>query len=54
MQAFSAAGQTMYEAQQAQQAQAGTAQQPGEGAEAETEPEEDVVEADYEIVEEEN
>jgi molecular chaperone DnaK len=52
MQAFSAAGQQMYQAQaaeqQAAQAETGSAEQPA-GAAA---PEEDVVEADYEIVDE--
>jgi molecular chaperone DnaK len=53
MQAFSAAGQQMY---QAEQAAADTGPQPGAdpgAGEARTEPEEDVVEADFEIVEEE-
>jgi molecular chaperone DnaK len=49
MQAFSAAGQKMYEAQQASQDESAA----GEAAPEEPEkPEEDVVEADYEIVEE--
>ncbi len=57
MQAFSAAGQAMYQAQAAQQ-QASTEGAPGGGAEEPTaeasKPEqEDVVEADYEIVDEE-
>jgi molecular chaperone DnaK len=55
MQAFSAAGQQMYQAEQAATADAGA--QPGAdgaaGAEPGAPPEEDVVEADYEIVEEE-
>ncbi len=54
MQAFSAAGQQMYEAQQAEAAEAAgpEAAEAAAGA-AETAEEEDVVEADYEIVEEE-
>ncbi|MEJ2215653.1 MAG: molecular chaperone DnaK [Gemmatimonadota bacterium] len=49
MQAFSAAGQQMYEAQQASQAESPNGEaEPKE----EAKPEEDVVEADYEIVEE--
>jgi len=56
MQAFSAAGQEMYQAQAAE-AQAAQAEAEGSAAEAEAEPEaeaadEDVVEADYEIVDE--
>ena len=55
MQAFSAAGQKLYEAQAASSAEAGAsagdAAAGADGAEAEAEPE--VVEADYEIVEEE-
>jgi len=54
MQAFSAAGQQFY---QAQQAEAAAAEQPAGGAApeepgAQTAPDEDVVEADYEIVDE--
>jgi molecular chaperone DnaK len=57
MQAFSAAGQEMYQAQaaeaQAEQPEAGADAGPGESeADAGAEEEEDVVEADYEIVEE--
>ena len=52
-QAYSAAGASLYEASQAQAADEQPA--PGEGAEpgAETKTEEDVVEADYEVVDEE-
>ncbi len=54
MQAFSAAGQQMYQAQQAEGAEAGPEQPETPGDEAGAAPEEeDVVEADYEIVEEE-
>jgi molecular chaperone DnaK len=57
MQAFSAAGQEMYQSQAAEapEAEAGTDQAAGDaGAEGETSPpDEDVVEADYEIVDEE-
>jgi len=49
MQAFSAAGQQMYQAQQASEAEASAGEA---SSEAEAKPDEDVVEADYEIVEE--
>ncbi|HSM04087.1 MAG TPA: molecular chaperone DnaK [Longimicrobiales bacterium] len=59
MQAFSAAGQEMYQAQAAEAQAAQEAEGPGEteaagepAAEAEAEADEEVVEADYEIVEE--
>jgi len=57
MQAFSAAGQEMYQAQAAESEAAASAEPgPGAGAGADERPaaeDEDVVEADYEIVEEE-
>jgi molecular chaperone DnaK len=54
MQAFSAAGQQMYQAQQQEGAAAGAAEGAGPAEPGPSEaPEEDVVEADYEIVEEE-
>ncbi len=52
MQAFSAAGQKLYEAQAAT-AGASTGSNAGSGTESESEPEPEVVEADYEIVDEE-
>ena len=53
MQAFSAAGQEMYQAQEGEAAPEGAAGAQEAGAEPGAGTDEDVVEADYEIVEEE-
>jgi hypothetical protein len=54
MQAFSTAGQEMYQAQASEAGDEETNPEEGSTGETQADTDEDVVEADYEIVEEEN